>query len=228
MPSVPGFQLGPLPGARREALWLGQNLPGADPWTGPQPTLPRVLAAMREARVIHLGTHGLSDPEQPERAFLALAPGEGSDGLLTLQRLVTADPGDQPPFVQAAPGLPAGQEWLDADLVTLSACQTALGQPTSDGIIGLARAFLSIGARTVVASLWSVDDDTTAELMEAFYTRWLAGDDPAVALQHASESVRARHDDPRLWAPFVVLGAGVHTEGEGGPPTRPGPLAQAS
>ena len=102
---------------------------------------------------------------------------------------------------------------LAADLVVLSACQTGLGDlKEAEGTIGLPRAFLAKGARSVLVSLWSVSDEATRLLMERFYTHWLDDVDAptkAQALQRASADVRATDgfEHPRFWAAFQVIGA---------------------
>ena len=100
---------------------------------------------------------------------------------------------------------------LPADLVTLSACQTGLGQISGDGMIGLSRSFLVAGARSVLVSQWSVSDTATAKLMAAFYRHYIELDDKAIALQLAMQALRSQseYDHPRYWAPFVVVGAEI-------------------
>ena len=98
---------------------------------------------------------------------------------------------------------------LSAELVVLSACQTGLGDlKDAEGIVGLPRAFLARGARSVLASLWSVDDRATRELVESFYTHWLKDDDEpskAEALRRAQEDMQGK--SPRDWAAFQLVGA---------------------
>jgi CHAT domain-containing protein len=97
---------------------------------------------------------------------------------------------------------------LKARLVVLSACGSGLGELRSgDEITGLTRMFIQAGANTVVASLWSVSDRTTAQLMQEFYRRLHAGQTPASALRHAALGVRKRYPHPYYWAPFVLTGA---------------------
>jgi CHAT domain-containing protein len=143
------------------------------------------------ARILHFATHGLIDEERPERSGLVLtADPPRDDGLLQMRQIY---------------GL-----HLDAQLVTLSACETALGQNvTGEGVIGLTRAFFYAGARSVVASLWDVEDQATARLMEAFYARLRAGEPIDEALRHAKLTLlrgagpAAR---PFYWAAFVASG----------------------
>jgi len=101
---------------------------------------------------------------------------------------------------------------LDADMVVLSACETALGREIrGEGLVGLARGFMYAGAERVVASLWQVQDRATAELMERFYRGLLQeGRRPADALRRAqlemiSES-GGRYSFPYYWAGFVLQG----------------------
>jgi CHAT domain-containing protein len=101
---------------------------------------------------------------------------------------------------------------MRAELVVLSACQTGLGDlKQAEGTIGLQRAFLARGARSVLVSLWNVDDAATRLLMERFYTHWL-GATPhtkAEALQLAQRDVRAQPQfaHPMYWAGFQLVGA---------------------
>jgi CHAT domain-containing protein len=98
---------------------------------------------------------------------------------------------------------------LSADLVVLSSCDSALGKDLeSEGIIGLPRGFLYAGARSVIASLWKVDDEATAKLMSSLYTRIRRGESPGSALRNAQ--LEMVHDQqwskPYYWAAFVLQG----------------------
>jgi CHAT domain-containing protein len=98
---------------------------------------------------------------------------------------------------------------LSADLIVLSSCDSALGrQLESEGIIGLPRGFLHAGARSVIASLWKVDDDATAILMKGLYSRLQRGDSPSAALRGAQLEVSKdrRYSRPYYWAAFVLEG----------------------
>ena len=99
---------------------------------------------------------------------------------------------------------------LSADLVTLSACQTGLGRVSGEGVIGLTRAFLIAGARSVLVSLWSVSDEATRQLMVAFYGYYIRDRLPkAVALARAMHDLRnvPEFRSPRYWAPFIIVGS---------------------
>jgi len=103
---------------------------------------------------------------------------------------------------------------LNATLVTLSACGTAMATgylteiPSGDDFVGLSRAFLYAGSRSVLASLWEVDDHSTSLLMRQFYRRWEKSD-RATALAEAEAELRradARYQHPYYWAPFILIG----------------------
>jgi CHAT domain-containing protein/tetratricopeptide (TPR) repeat protein len=145
-------------------------------------------------RVIHLATYGVLNKQNPLFSFVELTPGAGEDGHLEAHEVF---------------GL-----HLTADLVVLSACQTALASgtlsdvPAGDDWVGLVRAFLSAGAARVMATLWPVQDRATATLMEKFYARYPAGSDPARALAEAQRSLLAvpATASPYYWAGFEVVG----------------------
>jgi CHAT domain-containing protein len=144
------------------------------------------LAALREqaptADVLHLACHGQFRPDSPLFSSLRLA-----DGWLTVRDAYNLD-------------LPNG-------LVTLSACETGMNAiAPGDELIGLARGFLSAGAPSLLVSLWTVDDESTAMLMTSFYTRLRAGDGPAAALRQAQRQTLESYPHPFFWSPFVLFG----------------------
>jgi CHAT domain-containing protein len=153
---------------------------------------------MSQAQVIHLATHGFafSSDARARDSFVALAADSLADGLLSVAEI-----------------LDDATIRLSADLVVLSACQTGLGDlKDAEGTIGLPRAFLAKGARSVLVSLWSVSDEATRLLMERFYTHWLDDADTptkARALQRATDDVRRTEgfEHPRFWAAFQLVGA---------------------
>jgi CHAT domain-containing protein len=101
---------------------------------------------------------------------------------------------------------------LNADLVTLSACETGVGATAGEsGVVSLEQAFLISGARSVVASLWNVEDRSTTALMKAFYTHLAQHEDKALALAHAKRDMLDRYRDlpPFYWASFVLVGEGA-------------------
>ena len=92
---------------------------------------------------------------------------------------------------------------LGAELVALSACETALGEVKNGE--GLQRAFKLAGAETLVMSLWRVDDQASSELMDRFYRNWLSGMGKQAAFKAAQGAVRAQYPDPKYWAAFVLM-----------------------
>lgn len=145
------------------------------------------------ANILHIATHGFADDEIPARSGIALsmvdAGGNPVTGYVGLRDIYGLD--------------------LDADLVVLSACETALGQDLAgEGLLGLTRGFMNAGARRVVASLWQVQDRATAKLMGAFYRELFAGAAPAEALLSAKTSLRRdrRYRHPYFWSGFTLQG----------------------
>ena len=122
---------------------------------------------LADFKVIHLAAHGVSDEMEPDRTALVFAPGsESEDGLWQAREI--------------------RRTRLNADVVVLSACETGSGRlQGQEGVMNLARAFLTAGARSVVASLWDVDDRSTATLMESFYEHLKGGSTVNDALRQA-------------------------------------------
>jgi tetratricopeptide (TPR) repeat protein len=144
---------------------------------------PGLRATAARADVLHLACHADFRADSPMFSALHLA-----DGALTVDQ------------VQALA--------LRARLVVLSACETALGDPgVADEGVGLVRAFLMAGARSVLGSRWAVDDAATAEFMALFYGHWRAGDGLAAALALAQRDLRSRRPHPAHWAAFALHGA---------------------
>ena len=161
----------PLPAARAEVEAVAGLFPGASVFVGSEATESRVKALGSEARLLHFACHSSVDHRFPLDSFLALSPPEEGGG---------AENG----FLQAWEIFE--QLRLDADLVTLSACETGLGvEVGGEGLVGLTRAFQYAGARSIVASLWSVSDRSTSALMERFYLHLGSGLTQDVALQRA-------------------------------------------
>jgi CHAT domain-containing protein/tetratricopeptide (TPR) repeat protein len=149
---------------------------------------------LEQYRILHFATHGLLNSQHPELSgiVLSLVDKNGSeiDGFLRLQDIYNLK--------------------LSADLVVLSACQTALGKDIKgEGLISLTRGFMYAGAKSVVASLWKVDDAATAELMTIFYRKMLVENlRPAAALRAAQAEMmkQTRWKSPYYWAAFIIQG----------------------
>jgi hypothetical protein len=94
----------------------------------------------------------------------------------------------------------------DCDLVVLSACETAKGDITSEGVFGLQRAFKMAGVQTIIMSLWKVNDEATQMLMTEFYNNWIVKkQSKREAFNNAQNTVRAKYEEPEYWAGFVML-----------------------
>ena len=168
--------------------------------------------------VLHLATHGFfiakaddarkvpffqrysqAIDNSMQRAGIALAgaedtwtgarqPEEADDGILTANEVAQLD-------------------LHGTQLVTLSACETALGDYSFEGVFGLPRGFKQAGVKSLLVSLWSVNDKSTSLLMSSFYRYWMQGESKQSAFKHAVSDVRKQYPEPFYWAPFVLLDA---------------------
>lgn len=175
---------------------------------------------MTRFQVLHFATHVVVDASDPGNCALILAPSTPI-GAAAAQTL------GEHPLDGRWTAREVLQEWrLSADLVVLSGCSTAFSDRSGRGEAGLSESFLRAGARHLILSLWEVDDDSTARLMQSFYREWLgdpgarrsgtitefaakSGRSIATALGRAKQEMRrsAAHADPWYWAGFVVVGA---------------------
>ena len=151
-------------------------------------------ADLGQYRIVHFATHGLINSQHPELSGIVLSlvdeQGRQQNGFLRLYDIYNLS--------------------LSADLVVLSACQTALGKEVKgEGLVGLTRGFMYAGAPRVAASLWRIDDRASAELMKRFYQRMLGeGMSAAAALRAAQVSMwkDKRWEAPHYWAGFTLQG----------------------
>jgi CHAT domain-containing protein len=135
---------------------------------------------------IHFATHGQFNPDAPLKSALLLAPDSQYNGVLTADKLYSLH--------------------LDADLVTLSACETGLSKiANGDDLVGLTRGFLYAGSSSIVASLWKVDDLATSYLMNSFY-KGINSTDKREALRNAQLEIKKRYPHPYYWAAFQITG----------------------
>ncbi len=180
----------------------------------------------KSPKIIHIATHGFyySDKaiakEHQKRNFISfqgIYPELYHSGLALAgaQDTWKNDTGDITKYIESDPNndgilLSAEIAKLDlskTDLVVLSACETALGKVTSEGVYGLQRAFKLAGVNSIIMSLWKVDDDATQLLMTSFYKNYLNGMSKREALLTAQKKVRATtgFEDPYYWAAFILL-----------------------
>jgi CHAT domain-containing protein/tetratricopeptide (TPR) repeat protein len=207
-PALSSFErpLPRLPGARAEARAIARLIPPTRMTVleGNASDEPAVRGASDGKAVLHFATHAIVRDDAPFSSFLAVGRTVGGDdGMLTAQEIY---------------GLS-----LDADLVVLSACRSAGGRVTGDGIATFARAFMYAGAPSLVASVWDVADEPTNRLLPDFYRTWLGGATKARALRRAQlgllNDLRAGKvqldtpaglvslpEHPVFWAGFALLG----------------------
>lgn len=180
--------LAPLPGAEAEAKAIAPLL-NTQALIGAQATKNQVLQQMPGAGIIHFATHGILEDSLDVYGAIALAPDDpsvGSTGLLHAQSILDLN--------------------LQAQLVVLSACNTARGKVSGDGVAGLARSFIAAGSPTVVASIWSVPDAPTASLMTNFYQNLAQNPNIAQSLRQAMLTTMQEFPQPRDWAAFTLIG----------------------
>jgi CHAT domain-containing protein len=182
---------GSLPAASDEVSMLGKMFARANVVTGKDATVALVAQSTAGTSYVHFATHGFINSLEPKESYLLLA---GDPGRLSVKDIVEDN------YKLSFDG---------TRIVTLSACETNLGGFDPSAVYSsLSRAFAKAGAPTVIASLWSVNDVSTKETMQAFYKELLAGQTKAESLRRAQLAVMhdPRFAHPYFWAPFVVLG----------------------
>ena len=201
--------LPPLPGAAREIRAIAREAPpgAAVVLDGRTAGETQVRAAIVDRDVVHFAAHGVLSDRRPLESFLSLASPSGSaaelDGRLTASEVY---------------GLR-----LSAELVVLSACRSADGPISGDGVLSMTRAFLNAGAKSIIATVWDVPDEAATQVMPAFYRAWRLALDKSTGLRAAQLDFlallragrafidtpggrRALPEDPLLWAGFVLIG----------------------
>ena len=185
--------------AEKEVQMIGQILQ-TEPLVGKQATKDQVLTLISSVALVHIAAHG-----KMETGEIVLAPNttrsssipDKEDYLLTMKDVLKTQ--------------------IRARLVVLSCCHSAWGEVKAEGVVGIARAFLGAGARSVLVSLWAIDDEATMEFMEFFYRQLVNGRSASEALNKAMKSMREsdRFSAVKYWAPFVLIGDDVTLEFEG-------------
>jgi len=179
-----------LPESRHEVETIGSDLPkpstillGSHATETNFKQLP-----LDQYNVIHLALHGYTDPEFPDRSALVFAPEEPAidDGLLQVREIRSLR--------------------LDANLVTLSACDTGVGPVGEEGVANIVNAFIEAGAQSVVSTLWELEDHATAQLMTDFYAHLGRHEDKAEALRQAQLDMVNSGSAPYYWAGFELDG----------------------
>ena len=185
-----------LPFAKKEVEMIGRII-NVEPLTGTEATKDAVLQRISSVALVHIAAHG-----RMETGEIALAPNptrtsrrpKEKDYLLTMSDVLNAK--------------------LQARLVVLSCCHSGRGEIKAEGVVGIARAFLGAGARSVLVSLWAVDDEATLEFMKSFYQHLVKGESASEALHQAMKSMRESElfSQVKHWAPFVLIGDDVTLE----------------
>lgn len=176
-----------LPGAQQEVMAIAKRQPGAQILLRKKATETAVKRHAGAYRYLHFASHGIFDADKPLQSGLLLAKDVANDGNLTVGELYDMN--------------------LNADLVTLSACETGLGKiANGDDVVGFNRGFLYAGAKSIISSLWKVDDIATNKLMQSFYTH-LKRVDKRTALRAAQLAVKKQYPHPYYWAAFQLAGA---------------------
>ncbi|XP_078343020.1 uncharacterized protein LOC144628777 [Oculina patagonica] len=196
--NVDGKKLNQLPSAIKEVEMIGRIINCA-PLTGKEATKNKVLERISSVALVHIAAHG-----RMETGEIVLAPNlvpesaqvQEEDYLLTMEDVLKIK--------------------LRARLVVLSCCHSARGKIKAEGVVGIARAFLGAGARSVLVSLWAIDDEATLEFMKFFYQHLLDGRKASEALRLAMKCMRESENElfseVKHWAPFVLIGDDVTLE----------------
>ena len=182
-------ELEQLPYAREEVEMIGRML-GCTPLIGRQATKDAVLRRLGSVVLVHIAAHGCM-----ETGEIALAPDIGEmDFILTMKDVKRVQ--------------------IRARLIVLSCCYSAHGEIKAEGVVGIARAFLGAGARSVLVSLWAIDDKATLEFMKNFYQHLVKGKSASESLNLAMNCMRESEEfgAVKYWAPFVLIGDDVTLE----------------
>ena len=180
----------PLPYAKKEVEMIGEIL-NITPITGSQATKHEVLQRLSSVSLVHFAAHGCMETGEialtpdPHRKPTVLTE---EDYILTIGDVLNVQ--------------------LRAKLVVLSCCHSGRGEIKAEGVVGIARAFMGAGARSVVVSLWAIDDEATLEFMKCFYQHLVEGKPASESLNLTMKSLREskKFHDIKYWAPFVLIG----------------------
>ena len=188
-----GTRLWKLPSAKEEVDMIGKIL-DVMPLTGKGAWKNEVLRRLSTVQLVHIAAHG-----RMKTGEIALSPNpsreskipKDEDYLLTMKDVLDAK--------------------LQAKLVVLSCCHSGRGEIKAEGVVGIARAFIGAGARSVLVTLWAIDDEATLEFMKHFYQHLVKGKSASESLNRAMRCMRESEDfsEVKYWAPFVLIGDDV-------------------
>lgn len=189
-------QMATLPGSEKEImeiryLFMGTSSAPTVKLNGDASETNLKLEDLDKYKYLHFATHGLVNESEPALSRIFLSPGKGEDGSLYAGEIYNLK--------------------INADLVTLSACETGLGKVTKgEGVVGLSRALQYAGAKNIIVSLWQVADASTSQMMIEFYKYNLSNDHHGynTALRQAKLSLlnSEEYNRPYYWAPFILVG----------------------
>ncbi len=175
-------QLSPLPGTLKEVDSVAPLYKNRELFKEKAMTVENLKENAGKTRYLHIATHGVIDSSSPRYSRLIMA-----DNVLRVSDIFNIP--------------------ITTDLVTLSACKTGLGPITEgDEVVGLSRAFFYAGTPSLVVTMWSVSDESTAEFMKEFYQSLVKGSSKVEALRDAELTLMKKYPAPFYWAPFVLLG----------------------
>jgi len=179
-----------LPYAEEEVKELGRLFKNSKILIKDNASKENLLKFGNDYRYIHIASHGKFIEENPMESGLMLA---GQSFIDSSDRLTVKD---------------LYSIKLNADLVTLSACETGLGKVTSgDDVLGLVRGFMFAGAKNIISTLWAIDDEATKKLMVVFYKQLNSGATHSVALRIAQLQLKKEYPNPKYWAAFELTGS---------------------
>ena len=186
-------KLSQLPCAKKEVEIIGKVLK-TSPLTGKEATKDEVLKRLSSVAVVHIAAHGCM-----ETGEIALAPNTRRASETPVEEDFLLTMGD------------VMRVQMHARLVVLSCCHSGRGEIKAEGVVGIARAFLGAGARSVLVSLWAIDDEATLEFMKSFYLHLAEGGSASESLNLAMKCLRKseKFSEVKYWAPFVLIGDDV-------------------
>ena len=183
--------LGNLPHNREEVKRIAKSIKG-DSFLDDQATLQNFTANVSNHSIIHLATHAVFDDENPEYSYLAFTPIQNEEDVLPVKDLYNLS--------------------LNASLVTLSACESSIGElKRGEGFLSLARGFFYSGASSIASTLWKVNDNSSSEIMGSFYENLADGKTKDRSLQEAKLSFLKKNKDnglshPYYWSGYIIQG----------------------
>ena len=182
---IDGKRAKQLPGAKQEVEMIGTILNIA-PLTGKNATKAQVLNKLNSVALVHIAAHGRAETGEIILCPDPDGPNKG-DFILIMADVLNVK--------------------LRAKLVVLSCCHSGRGKIKAEGVVSLSRAFLGAGARSVLASLWAIDDKATLEFMRYFHEHLVKGQSTGKALNQAMKRMQESDDfsDVKYWAPFLLM-----------------------